>query len=120
MTSLHDITEQIEHEATRLAEDTVGVQILGAKDMIDNIGAGSMLAQDLTSIFIRQANLALRDYAELAIHGGDARSAMMNWAGNRIVHRSEGMLEATRAVTTELERLRDAHDAMWAGFREVM
>lgn len=120
MSQFEQLSEKLEDNAARLADDSAGLQILGAKDFIDDVGAVTLLAQDLSAIAIRQADLAFRDYAALALASGSPAQAWLRWAGSRIRHRSEGMLETVRTVGAETDRLSAAHKSMWASYRKVL
>ncbi len=115
MSSLEEISDSIEDTAARLADDSAGAQILGAKDLIESVGTAALVVQDLTQIAMKQADIARQDYLSL-LSDGD----VMKFAGNRIVHQSEGMLEAVRAISAETDRLTAAHVAMWTGYSEVV
>jgi len=119
-TQFDHFAEDLEQGAERFTEDSVGVQFLSAKDIIDHIGAATVLSQDLGSIAVKQAEYAFRDYAALTLSSDDPAKALLEWAGRRTTHRAEGMLAALRTMSAEADRLAEAHDAAWAGFREVM
>lgn len=115
----------VERESRLVSEETVGAELLATRDLVANFGIAWDAAEQLGSVYARQARYLVDDHAatlKSLMEGASQRPLELLGAHleRRFEHLTEGMNEGLDIVSTQTGRACEALLQLWAPFVAVV